>query len=165
MSLETLKDAQAHFITRDEVCSRLIKLDKELDESRAVNITVTAAISALKEAGAVERESINKRLDGMNEFREALKDQTAQYITRTEHEIRHVQLDKDMEALKSIASSHITREEYDTKHTSLEKDIKSLEISRAEINAKASLTSLYVAYGLTVVSIIIALVSLFHEMG
>ena len=52
----------------------------------------------------------DKRLDVMNEFRQALKDQTGTFITR---------------------------KDFDTQHERVREDIQRLEISRAEMDAKA----------------------------
>lgn len=49
-------------------------------------------INSIKEATTLARESMEKRLDGMNEFRDALKDQTSLFINRKEYEDKHKML-------------------------------------------------------------------------
>ena len=52
-------------------------------------------------ATSLARLSMEKRLEGMNEFRDALKDQTKTFITRTEHDM----------VLRQISSLELTRAE------------------------------------------------------
>lgn len=59
---------------------------------------VTLKFEALETATTLAREAMNKRLDGMNEFRETLKDQASKFITRPEHDV----LIKDINELREF---------------------------------------------------------------
>jgi hypothetical protein len=78
--------------------------------------------------------SLNKRLDSMNEFRTTLKDQTNTFLTKVEHEA----------VMKNIDS-----------------DIRILRESKAQLEGKASQSSVYVGYAFTAVAILMAIISLF----
>lgn len=65
----------------------------------------------MDKATGVALDSLNKRLEGMNEFRDSLKDQATRLVSKAE---------------------------YENSHLRLEEDIRSLRESRAEIMGKAS---------------------------
>jgi archaellum component FlaC len=48
--------------------------------------------------------SNEKRLDGMNEFRDALKDQAGRFITRTEYETLMTKLNEEIDEIKDCIS-------------------------------------------------------------
>ena len=58
----------------DMRCDAICKQQEERFDSIVENTTLA-------------RDSMNKRLEGMNEFRDALRDQTSKFVTRQEHEI------------------------------------------------------------------------------
>jgi hypothetical protein len=80
--------------------------------------------------------TLEKRLDGMNEFREALREQSNRMITKDEHK-----------ASLSILGK-------------IENDVQSLELTRAEMAGKASMQSVILSYLIAVISLIISLVGL-----
>lgn len=51
-------------------------------------------IKSLEKATVVAKEQMDKRLDGMNEFRDTLKDQAGRFITRDEMNIKMDALEK-----------------------------------------------------------------------
>lgn len=53
-----------------------------------------AKLSASEDSLIIARESIEKRLEGMNEFREALRDSASRFITRNEIEIKFEAIEK-----------------------------------------------------------------------
>jgi hypothetical protein len=73
------------------------------DRFNAQEQSIKLALGATDKAMVVARESVDKRLDTMNEFREALVDQTKEYLTRTEYAIQH-------QALTDGLNNHITQE-------------------------------------------------------
>lgn len=79
------------------------------------------------------REEMSKRLETMNEFRAALKDQAGQFFTRVEH---------------------------DAYQKLVESDLRALRESRAELLGKASQSSANWAFALAFVATAIGLVSL-----
>jgi len=76
---------------------------------------------------------LSKRLEGMNEFRDALKDQAANFVTR---------------------------ESMDLKLAPMEEKINSLSLSRAHTEGAASQTSVLIAYIVSAIGIILGVVSL-----
>jgi hypothetical protein len=93
-----------------------------------VDLRFTENQRALEKA---ERD-LSKRLEGMNEFRDALKDQAGTFVTREAMEIK---LD------------------------GLEKDMADLKLTRAHAQGKASQTSVLIAYGISFVGLLIAVLS------
>jgi polyphosphate kinase len=47
---------------------------------------------SIEKSTCLAQENLNTRLESMNEFRNSLKDQTAQYITRVEHDVLKTQI-------------------------------------------------------------------------
>lgn len=86
-------------------------------------------VSSLEKATVLAAHSMEKRLEGMNEFREQLKDQ---------------------------ASRFIVREEFTVVVENIQKDLRSLLHSKALIEGKASRNSVVIVLGLSLLGIIIA---------
>ena len=61
---------------------------------------VNEKFSALEKAVDLAKNSMEKRLEGMNEFRETLKDQTATFMTRKEMEIIFANINADLRTLQ-----------------------------------------------------------------
>jgi len=89
-------------------------------------------IEALKHATLIAKESMEKRLDGMNEFRDQLKDQATSFIPRVEYK-------------ESIYS--------------LQKQVDDLKQSRDILAGKASQSSVNIAYILTAISLLLSVFS------
>jgi len=67
--------------------AELITLKEYIDKTLGLQIAaIEVKIAALDKATLVAKESMERRLEGMNEFRDALKDQNATFVTRTEYE-------------------------------------------------------------------------------
>ena len=77
---------------------------------------------------------------------------------------KHASMNEIKEAMKDQAALNITRTEAEAKHKSMESSIDDLKIATAKMEGKASQTSVFVGWGLTVVSIIIAMVALLHGL-
>jgi len=84
--------------------------------------------------------TMNSRLEGMNEFRATLKDQASRFLTREEVMLM-------LKPLEKSSDEHA-------------KDIKSLELTRAELAGKASQKSVYIAWVLSVIGIVISVIKL-----
>ena len=130
-------------MTEREVVTLRDYIDSRLDEQRAY---FEAKIAAIDKATCESTESLNKRLEGMNEFRSALKDQNATFMPRTEYAIQHEKLSEDLKAARNA----------------LDSDIRILRESKATLEGKASMTSVFVGYVLTVIALLIAAVALWH---
>lgn len=90
--------------------------------------------SSIEKASCLAQENLNTRLESMNEFRDSLKDQTAQYITRAEYNLIVAKYDADIRILRE---------------------------SSAELRGKASQQSVNIAYAISVVSIIIGILAVY----
>jgi hypothetical protein len=105
----------------------------------AVDTATRLAIDSVDKATSLAALQLEKRLEGMNEFRNALKDQNATMLSRTE---------------------------YSSEHRNLSDRISALELSRAELQGKASQMSVNVATILSGLGLLISLVlGLLHVMG
>ena len=89
---------------------------------------------ALEKSTESARSAMEKRLDGMNEFRETLKDQAAKFVTRSELEILLERINEDVRILRE---------------------------SKAMIEGKASQFSLNVTMSIALCSLIISIVGMF----
>lgn len=87
----------------------------------------------VEKARAVAYQTMERRLEGMNEFRDTLRDQAARFMTREEY----------MLALKPI-----------------EEDIRSLRETRAALQGKANQSALNLTLGLSVLGTLLAVVSI-----
>lgn len=67
-----------------------LKLEKELTGIKINNVEHAIVIAA---------SSMEKRLDGMNEFRNAMADQNAQFLTKSSFDVLHERVEKDVKDL------------------------------------------------------------------
>jgi len=108
------------------------KIDEIDHETRGL-LDLRTEVTAMKEASRLAKENVDLRLAAMNEFRDAMKDQTDTFLPRAE---------------------------YLTRHESIEKDIRSLRESRAELLGKASQNSVVVAYIIAAVGIGLSVIAI-----
>ena len=77
--------------------------------------TAIAAIEARSQeayrAELQDRESLNKRLEGMNEFRAQMKDDAANFMRREEYDSRHESIVNDLGRMERASREFATREE------------------------------------------------------
>ena len=99
-----------------------------------------ADVADVRDRTQLARENIDARLASMNEFREQIKDQTATFFTRREHEIYMENVDKLFQSIMV--------------------DIRGLRESRAQMEGKASQTSVSIGYILTVAALVLAIVAI-----
>ena len=107
-----------------EFVEKVIEGHERLNEAR---------FQSVERAVDVASKQMEKRLEGMNEFRDSLKDQTSRFFTR---------------------------EEFHGAHNPIIKDIEELKLSRAALEGKASQKSVNVAYAISAIGIVISIVSL-----
>ena len=101
---------------------------------------IEAQLHSIDRATCLALQTMDKRLEGMNEFREALKDTTARLATREEL------------AMQATRNREIVER--------LDADINELKQYRASMEGKASQTSVNAATALSVAGLILALISL-----
>jgi len=123
-------------------------------------------MSDTPEAPVTLRELVEQRF----EMLEAAIDRRFAHVEQTIDEFKksnddkHASMNEIKEAMKDQAALNITRAEAEAKHESMESSIDDLKIAAAKMEGKASQTSVFVGWGLTVVSIIIAMVALLHGL-
>ena len=98
---------------------------------------VQTQIQSLKEATDLAREGIDFRLAQMNEFRNALKDQSTTFFTKAEHILF---MDK------------------------VNSDIRELRESRAKLEGKADQTQLNISLIIGVLGLVLGAVSILHSI-
>ena len=81
-------------------------------------------------------QQMDKRLEGMNEFRSALKDQAGKFLTKDEFMIQHQRVVDDIRVLRE---------------------------SKATLEGKASQTSVFIAYAIALIGLIVGIISYFHK--
>lgn len=89
--------------------------------------------NSIEKSTCLAQDNLNTKLESMNEFRASLKDQTAHYITRIEHEALITKYDSDIRVLRE---------------------------TNAEAKGKASQNSVLIAYIIAIIGIIIGIVSI-----
>lgn len=109
----------------------------EADKGNPVGITLKehfeSRLHAVERATDLAATAMDKRLNGMNEFRETLRDQASKFITREEMNA----------ALKVVIA-----------------DVEANKTFRNQMEGKASATAVYIGYALSTIGIIIAIVAL-----
>ena len=105
------------------------------DTSVSLREFVESKLESLEKATAVAYEAMEERLKGMNEFRDALRDQTSNFLTRTEFIAAHERVCDDIRILR----------EY-----------------RASLEGKASQQAVVGAYILAAIGFVIGILGLFH---
>jgi hypothetical protein len=84
-------------MTEKEVVSLEKYLETRLEDQR---VFFDSRIDAIEKATCEATLSLNKRLEGMNEFRAALKDQNSTFLPRNEYEVQHEKLENDIKVLR-----------------------------------------------------------------
>jgi len=90
--------------------------------------------TAKEKALDLAAQSLDKRLEVMNEFRDAMKDQQNKFVTREESVLIHDRLADDIRILRE---------------------------SKANMEGKASMTSVYISYAIAVIALAISIIRIF----
>lgn len=99
---------------------------------------IETKIGAVEKATTIASANLEKRLEGMNEFRAQLKDQSNTFLTRAEHQSYTEKVDSDIRVLRE---------------------------SKATLEGKASQKSVNLSTILAVIGITIAFISLVHTFA
>jgi chromatin segregation and condensation protein Rec8/ScpA/Scc1 (kleisin family) len=89
---------------------------------------------SIEKATQIAKQSADKKLDAMNEFRDSLKDQNENFVRKAEYQGQMLRMTDD---------------------------IKSLRESRSFLEGKASITSVYIAYSIALLSLVISIIQIF----
>lgn len=150
----TLKDGQAlekFLLTRIEALEKMARITSD----------------AMEKSTELARHGLEKRLDGMNEIREQLRDQADTFVTGVEHEALCARIDR-MEAeiriqLRDYADRSVTKAEYGvacSQMAALDKEIHGLRESRAELMGKASQSSVDTARTMALIGVAVSIISI-----
>lgn len=124
--------------SRDKISLKEYFDDKFLASDKALVLafeSLKIRLESIDKATEVAKIAMEKRLDALNELRQMVNETLGRCITK---------------------------DNYDTKQGAMQAQIDDLRLSRAELQGKASLNSVYIAYGLSFLSIIVALIKLFR---
>ena len=105
----------------EALATRISALEKLLDEREdrtkerfaSMKIAVDAALAAADRAVTKAETATEKRFEGVNEFRETLRDQAATLLPRGEYSVLHIALEKKVDGLSSRIE-HIARKDWST---------------------------------------------------
>lgn len=108
---------------------------KEYFESKFIELKnyMDVKFENIEKSTRFAQDNLNTRLEGMNEFRNSMKDQATQYITRAEH---------------------------DALITKIDSDVRYLREATAEAKGKATQQSVSIAYIISFIGLLVAVVSL-----
>ena len=104
---------------------------------------------ARKEAqGAMER-----RLEGMNEFRDQLRDQASKFLTRTEYDSGHTPMEEKI-------NSKVNWDEFKSFREQTNVTLEDYKINKAILATKASMNTVVIGYVFTAITLIVAIISI-----
>jgi hypothetical protein len=177
--MNEFKEATDYVTLKEFLLDKIISQDKVLTtalEGQARALTV--ALKAHQDSVNVEREQLEKRLQGLNEFRMQLKDQTATFITKNEHELlisqfndrmcavtetydrRIDEINKAREDLKAQHASFVPRPEWSSITKKHDDEIKELERAKNIAEGKASMSQVYVSWIIAGISLLTSVITL-----
>jgi alkylhydroperoxidase/carboxymuconolactone decarboxylase family protein YurZ len=123
-------------------------LEQRIDDLQSsVNDKLTALDSAREKA----EQQMNKRLEGMNEFRETLSDQAARLMPRTEYDFAHKSLDEKVRALEAALAKSPTKSEIETAQKVLEEKIRNLELAKANQDGRGAMISALTSAAISII--------------
>ncbi len=83
----SLTDQSVTFARRAEIDIQLTQLNRDIDLQRVEIAKLATQSEVSDKASTIARSSLDKRLEGMNEFRQTINDAASHYITRSEIDI------------------------------------------------------------------------------
>jgi hypothetical protein len=119
---------------------------------------------AMEKAVELASNSMEKRLDSMNEFREALKDQSAKFITIDQHNTLIKALDDKYTELKDKINISVTKEQHDIVIDQVKTNVNTLHDFQIRQETKASMGSVLFVGALSIVGIAISVLSLMKDI-
>jgi hypothetical protein len=117
-----------------------------LSSSEAVTLRdyIEAKLAASEKALELASHTMDKRLDGMNEFRETLREQAARFVTRDEVALQ-------MARMTDFASAE---------RAAMKEQLAGLQTFRDQLEGKASASAVYISYGLALLGLVLSIVGL-----
>ena len=111
------------------------------------------ALHSIEEARKEAQTAMEKRLEGMNEFRDQLRDQASRFITREEYTIGH-------KPLEDKIAGKVSCEEFTSFKTQTNSVIEDYKINKAVLATKASVNMIIVSWAFNLILLIATIVSL-----
>jgi len=143
--LQRLSAAETHCCELHQHIVEMKNDIKTLEEAKA-------DLAGVMESTKLAKEVMDARLSSMNEFRESLRDQTKEFLTRVEYgsqqgalETRFLRMDEDIRGLRESRAS------LEGKASQLQQDV----------GAKASSSSLWLSVAIAIFSIVISIIGVF----
>ena len=160
VSLKEYLDSKCNERMR-QYCVAVLNLERRLDSLRkqyedkhnVLERTIGEKFLWLERSTQTVASVMEKRLDGMNEFRDALKDQMSRMATRTE-----------LESLKSGMTALFSRQEHEAFQKVVESDLRVLRESRAELKGMASQASMNITFVLAAAGMILSVANILIDM-
>lgn len=152
-------------LSQEEVNGLRVSMQKHFDTRlEAYEKLVTTRMTAIEKQIATQDKVIEARLALLNEFRDAMRDQTGTLLPINEFKSWKDRVEKEITYLREVISLYLTLKEHEVWKTKIEADIHTLQLFRAVIDAKASMGMVYVSYIFNAVSIAIALFGVAHTL-
>lgn len=104
------------------------------EKFKSLDNSVNLKYSNIEKSTSLAATSIDRRLESMNEFRDSLKDQATKFMTKDEFQILHQRVEEDVRILRE---------------------------SKATLEGRASMTSVYISYVIGVIGLVVAVLALF----
>ena len=112
-----------------------IAIEKYISQQiKAVKALMKSKYQTIEKSTDLATSLLDKRLDTMNEFRQALKDQQATFVSRSEFEILHQRIIEDIRILRE---------------------------AKATTEGKASMASVYISYLIALIALAISIIRIF----
>jgi hypothetical protein len=143
------RDARPDVLARVTAIERdLIGLDRRMLE------TFVSRDHALE----VARVAIDKRLDDMNKFREAMNDAQRDFITRPEHETVAIQINDLRLAMRGIANEYVPKIDMGQQSTRL----AAVEKSMSDLHTRYAMVALMFSTGVVIANLVLVFWSHIH---
>lgn len=124
-------------------------------------------LAAIEKATTIAYDAMNKRLEGMNEFRQSMQDMRGETVTRKEYDQLRERLSgyascSEVDALEQRLEQLFQLRSVQMKE--IETDIQALNEFRAELRGKASTQSVMIAYIVSAIGIIFSIIGLIDKL-
>lgn len=128
---EALRDQAARYFTRDEYAAGHATV---VEAVAAVQVSLSAYVVRVDEidkTSAIDRAQLEKRLETMNEFRAAMKDQAGTFVTRSEVDAFIAVRDADIKRIEIKLVDLVPRVDIEGADARLDARLKSVETKLA----------------------------------
>lgn len=134
--------------------SSLIDLRRQFEEKHTIlERSIEDKFKWLEGSTQTVASAMEKRLDGMNEFRDALRDQTSRMATRDE-----------LDELKKHSGEGFTRKEHEAFQQGMDKDIQDLRRSRDRSEGMATQSSVILTFIVAAIGAITGIVAIIVKL-